>query len=660
MGVVTICTCIGFGFTSTKCSSDISQFNITGFINGRPIYVGTFDNIIDVGNPLPSIECKVYWDGGQWVVQQTDPSFPEIVFFSIIDTDNICDLTNTDWQAGDFTNFPCTTLTLVTQLIDCSSIPCNCYETTITENCDGVEIGYIDCSDNLVTFFGNKNETYSFCSKIAPLVGCRPPLTFLIKGECIDGQCSQPVTTTTTTFFPPQPVPNVPLEPTNECDVITIFPMGVECFTINPTNTETYDGIASLVITGGTPPYEILWETGSVGTTITNLKVGEYTATVTDFYGDFLIQTTCELTAPFVPTTTTTSTTTLPQFGDLCMILTGQGDRLNQNKFIDFTFNGYYNGKPSWSAITQNLFMYWNTGTTNQWLVSGGTSNTLYNSNPTSPPTSGWAFLGPSKIFVTVVEGNCSSLPPIGMQISKNNATCVNDGSIIINAYGGTPPYLYSITGGYTTQTSPIFQNLGGGNYSVTVIDSNNIFETQNVTLTSTAVNTTYVVTLNTLTTNNNIKNFTISVSPTLPAGVTISYDLIYETEFKVSPTSTSANQVITSTINVNGSPITNPSPVLSPSTLPNLTNPSCPPFLITNRVFTWSNINMTTTTTVTGIISDIITAVTPQPPCYFGNKITSLTINNLAISGCECCSVLLQQTGGNATEFILSPIFTP
>ena len=415
-----------------------------------------------------------------------------------------------------------------------------------------------------------------------------------------------------------------------------------------------------MVITGGTPPYEILWETGSVGTTITNLSVGEYTATVTDFYGDFLIQTTCELTAPFVPTTTTTSTTTLPQFGDLCMIVTGQGSKANQNKYIDFTFNGYYNGKPSWSAITENLFMYWNTGTTNQWLVSGGTSNTLYNSNPTSPPTSGWSFLGPTKALVSVVEGNCNSLPPIGMQISKNNATCINDGSIIINAYGGTPPYLYSITGGFTTQTSPVFQNLAGGTYNVTVIDSNNLFDTQNVTLTSTAVNTTYVVTLNTLTTNNNIKNFTISVSPTLPAGVTISYDLIYETEFKVSPTPTSANQVITSTINVNGSPITNPSPVLSPSTLPNLTNPSCPPFLITNRVFTWSNINMTTTTTVTGIISDIITAVTPQPPCYFGNKITSLTINNLAISGCECCSVLLQQTGGNATGFILSPIFTP
>ncbi len=45
-----------------------------------------------------------------------------------------------------------------------------------------------------------------------------------------------PLTTTTTTF---NPVPNIPLEPTNECDVLTIFPMNAECITINPTNDET-------------------------------------------------------------------------------------------------------------------------------------------------------------------------------------------------------------------------------------------------------------------------------------------------------------------------------------------------------------------------------------------------------------------------------------
>jgi hypothetical protein len=126
------------------------------------------------------------------------------------------------------------------------------------------------------------------------------------------------LTTTTTTFFP---TPNTPLEPTNECDVITIFPMGVECISIDPSFTDTFDGSVSLYVTGGTPPYEILWENGSVGTTINNLGIGEYKATVTDSYGDFLITSTCVLSAETPsPTTTTTSTISPIQFDDLCVI----------------------------------------------------------------------------------------------------------------------------------------------------------------------------------------------------------------------------------------------------------------------------------------------------------------------------------------------------
>ncbi len=59
-----------------------------------------------------------------------------------------------------------------------------------------------------------------------------------------------PVVTTTTTFAPPIP----PIEPKNECDVITIFPLGVECFTVDPTTADSFDGAITLGITGGTPP----------------------------------------------------------------------------------------------------------------------------------------------------------------------------------------------------------------------------------------------------------------------------------------------------------------------------------------------------------------------------------------------------------------------
>jgi hypothetical protein len=451
------------------------------------------------------------------------------------------------------------------------------------------------------------------------------------------------LTTTTTTTY--TPVPNVPLEPTNECDVITIFPMGVECFTVNPTNTETFNGIASLVITGGTPPYQILWETGSVGTTITNLGVGNYSATVTDFYGDFLIQTTCELIAPPVPTTTTTtSTTTLPQFGDLCVILSTQKDKGYSNKFIDFIFDGYYNEKPSWFASLENLFMYWNTGTTNQWLISGLTSNTLYNPNPTQPPTSGWAFLGPTKTLVNVVEGSCDNIPPLGMQITKNNSTCQNDGSIIINAYGGIPPYTYSLNGGFTTQSSPIFQNLAGGNYNATVIDSVGITETQLVTITSTVLNTTYVITLN-----KTGNNFSVAISPSLPVGVSVTFDLIYNYTFNVAPLATSAVNVITPSVLLNSTPITNPSPVITNTTSFNPCNGGSA--FTTNNVYTWQNITMTTSTTLNGNLSNTITPIYPIPPCYSVSRTNTLYLENLTINGCECCSVIKQQTGNNSAS---------
>lgn len=55
-----------------------------------------------------------------------------------------------------------------------------------------------------------------------------------------------------------------------------------------------------------------------------------------------------------------------------------------------------------------------------------------------------------------------------------NNITCngANDGSILINAVNGTPPYTYSIDGGLTYQSSPNFFNLSPGGYPVSVLDS--------------------------------------------------------------------------------------------------------------------------------------------------------------------------------------------
>ena len=57
----------------------------------------------------------------------------------------------------------------------------------------------------------------------------------------------------------------------NECDVKIVFPLIVECDVTNPTTDISSDGSITLLINGGTPPYDITWNDGNVGKTLLNL-----------------------------------------------------------------------------------------------------------------------------------------------------------------------------------------------------------------------------------------------------------------------------------------------------------------------------------------------------------------------------------------------------
>lgn len=79
----------------------------------------------------------------------------------------------------------------------------------------------------------------------------------------------------------------------NSCNIITLFPLGVKCSVQDAYSPETTDGSVYLIITGGTPPYNITWTNGSQTQNLLGVGPGEYTATVTDYYGDFSATTTC-------------------------------------------------------------------------------------------------------------------------------------------------------------------------------------------------------------------------------------------------------------------------------------------------------------------------------------------------------------------------------
>jgi len=79
----------------------------------------------------------------------------------------------------------------------------------------------------------------------------------------------------------------------NTCNIITISPMIVDCLVTNATNAITQDGSIQLIINGGEAPYTISWSNGQQGNVLNNLSPGNYTATVTDYYGDYTIIKTC-------------------------------------------------------------------------------------------------------------------------------------------------------------------------------------------------------------------------------------------------------------------------------------------------------------------------------------------------------------------------------
>jgi hypothetical protein len=136
--------------------------------------------------------------------------------------------------------------------------------------------------------------------------GSKTITTFYINCQtCLDNAYS--------CFPPPPPQPAITYIQSNECDVITLFPMTVECDVINPSTPGGRDGRASISITGGTPPYTVTWANGSISPAIMDLQAGSYPAKIVDLYGDFTAYTTCILTGIIsTPTPTPTPTTSSP------------------------------------------------------------------------------------------------------------------------------------------------------------------------------------------------------------------------------------------------------------------------------------------------------------------------------------------------------------
>jgi hypothetical protein len=308
---------------------------------------------------------------------------------------------------------------------------------------------------------------------------------------------------------------------------------------------------------------------------------------------------------------------------------------------VNFDPSTDINGRQSWTSVTSQYLLYWNTGSTpSQWTITGYNPTTLFiNNDPTYPPLSNWQTLGnPNITSSNMVEGNCSSGYTVFTSAFDNDALCGGLGSITVSASGGIIPYSYSIDGGSSYQLSPIFNNLTPGIYAVTTKDSNNVIgNTINVTISNnlpTSYNLSLIV--------NYINNTFSITAPTLPGGVTLSVDLVMTSIFTFYPTSLIPAPNYNNFTTVDGSfqlalsnVTTNVIPISGPCTADNPISG-----LQLQRTYN-STLNFTSNQTITGTTtSNIINS--PVGACKNAVGYYYLTMTNPTIDGCSCCDINL------------------
>jgi gliding motility-associated-like protein len=262
-----------------------------------------------------------------------------------------------------------------------------------------------------------------------------------------------PVGGTLPTATLPQGNYSVTITDANNCSVTTsttINQPAVLTATVTKTDITCFganNGTATVIANGGTGAYTYSWTpSGGTNSTANGLSQNNYTATVTDANG-------CSVSAsnlvsePSIITLTASSTSA--------------------------TCNGLSNGTASVNA-------------------SGGTGAYTYTWSPTggnSATANGLAF---GNYTVTVKDANgcimtastsVNQPTAITVTLTSTNASCnTNNGSITANASGGTGAYAYTwMPSGGNSNTA---NNLGPGNYSVTVLDANNCSVTSNTTIT--------------------------------------------------------------------------------------------------------------------------------------------------------------------------------
>jgi hypothetical protein len=290
---------------------------------------------------------------------------------------------------------------------------------------------------------------------------------------------------------------------------ITLSPINALC-------NGSCNGVITMSVTGGTPPYTYLWNNAMATPTVTGLCSGTYTVTVTD--ATLLTATqTATITQPVMLSGSTTSTNVTCNGGNNGTATVTASGGIPPYTYLwtnSQSFNTCSNltaGTYSVTITDVNACSHTNSVTVTQptaiVLTSSMVSATCGSSNGsatvivanggvspwdyvwsngsstinTASTTNTISALNAGAYSVTVTDNNgCSSTKIINVNntgaptisiIAHTDVTCNggNDGSLTASVSGGTPNYTYIWNFGATT---PTISGLTTGNYSVTVNDA--------------------------------------------------------------------------------------------------------------------------------------------------------------------------------------------
>lgn len=308
------------------------------------------------------------------------------------------------------------------------------YEVTVTDSlgCSKSDFAYVDQTTNIIVFATITNATCLGNDGSVIVFGSHgtPPYTYIYS----NGYSGPSITGLTggTQLY-------VTAIDSNGCighrhvNIGTTTPITVQCTTTQSSCTVA-TGSATLTISGGTPPYTVVWNSAppQYGLTLNNVPPGNYSFLVTDSVG-------CVRTGVANVPAFSTINTYIDSWNAMCPRNDGQIDVNVSGSHPPFTY-------------------HWNTGavTSNINNLAGG----YYLCTITD------------SVGCTVKKGvTVESTSPVHIGFVLNPSSCIfsNDGSIRLIAAGGRPPYSYYWSNG---QTGSSISGLTPGGYSVYVRDS--------------------------------------------------------------------------------------------------------------------------------------------------------------------------------------------